>query len=125
MFEEDLEDYKKEYDAIKDDKSKWLTKFIISIYLKYMKFQGSLTAKKKDANLFNTTKEEYFKKNKNAIRLWVLLGPTSQITAMIVCAMFMRVDIFCWIMMIGFNAIAAIAWVLQKNIDKSFNKVSE
>jgi phosphatidylglycerophosphate synthase len=125
MFEEDLEDYKKEYDAIKDDKSKWLTKFIISIYLKYMKFQGSLTAKKKDANLFNTTKEEYFKKNKNAIRLWVLLGPTSQITVMIVCAMFMRVDIFCWIMMIGFNAIAAIAWVLQKNIDKSFNKVSE
>jgi len=39
--------------------------------------------------------------------------------------MFMRVDIFCWIMIIGFNAIAAIAWLIQNNIDKSFNKVSE
>jgi phosphatidylglycerophosphate synthase len=125
MFEEDLEDYRKEYAAIKDVKGKWFTRGIISIYLKYMNFQGRLAAKKKDGKLFKTTPEEYYRKNKTSIRLWVLLGPTSQITAMIVCAMFMRVDIFCWIMIIGFNAMATIAWILQMSIDKSFNKVSE
>ena len=125
MFEEDLEDYKKEYETIKDDKSKWLTKVIIRIYLKYMKFQGNITAKKKDEKLFKTTPQEYFLKNKTAIRLWVILGPTSQITAMIICTMFMRVDIFCWIMIVGFNVIAVIAWILQKYIDKSFNTISE
>jgi hypothetical protein len=121
MFDEDLEDYKKEYEAIKDDKSKRLTKIIIRIYIKYMKFQGSITAKKKDVKLFKTTPQEYFQKNKTAIRIWVLLGPTSQITAMIICTMLMRVDIFCWIMVVGFNAIAILAWALQKRIDKTFN----
>jgi hypothetical protein len=120
-FEEDLEDYKKEYEAIKDNKSKWLTKIIIRIYLKYMKLQGNIAAKKKNDKLFKTTPQEYYQKNKTAIRLWVLLGPTSQITAMIICTMFMRVDIFCWIMIIGFNGIAAITWILQKNIDETFN----
>jgi len=123
MFEEDLDDYKKEYEAVKNDKSKWLTKIIIRIYLKYMEFQGSITAKKKDKKSFNTTPQEYFQKNKTAIRIWVLLGPTSQITAMIVCTMFMRVDIFCWIMVAGFNAIAVTVWILQKRIDKTFNTV--
>jgi hypothetical protein len=123
MFEEDLEDYKKEYEAVKDDKSKWLTKIIINIYLKYMAFQRSIAAKKKDEKLFKTTPQQYFQKNKALIRIWVLLGPTSQITAMIVCAICMRIDIFCWIMIAGFNGMAIIAWVLQRNIDKSFNTV--
>ena len=120
MFEEDLEDYKKEYEAVKDDKKKWLTRGIIRIYLRYMEFQGSLASKKKNEKLFKTTPQEYFQKNKTAIRIWVLLGPTSQITAMILCTIFMHVDIFCWIMVVGFNAITAIAWIVQKRIDSEF-----
>jgi len=85
-----------------------------------MKLQGSIAAKKKTGKVFRTTPHEYYRKNKTIIRLWVLIGPTSQITAMIVCSLFMRVDVFCWFMAAGFNAIAAAAWFLQKNIDSSF-----
>jgi len=119
--EEDLEDYKKEYAAIKDDKRKWLDRTVISIYLKYMKLQGNIAAKKKDEKLFKAAPREYYRKNKIVVRLWVLLGPTSQITAMIVCTLLMRVDIFCWLMIAGFNGLAALTWLLQKNIDRSFN----
>ena len=122
-FEEDLDDYKKEYNKLKDDKNKWVTKIIIRMYLRYMKLQSNIVSKKKDKKVFKTTSQEYYKKNKIAIRLWVLTGPTSQITAMIICTMFMRVDIFCWIMIAGFNGIAILTWILQKNIDKSFNTV--
>ena len=122
-FEEDIEEYKNEYEKIKEDKSKIFTKIIIRMYLKYMKLQSNIVSKKKDKKTFKTTSQEYFKKNKTVIRMWVLLGPTSQITAMIICTMFMRVDIFCWLMIVGYNGIAAITWILQKNIDKSFNTV--
>jgi len=86
-----------------------------------MKLQGNIAAKKKDEKLFKAAPREYYRKNKIVVRLWVLLGPTSQITAMIVCTLLMRVDIFCWLMIAGFNGLAALTWLLQKNIDRSFN----
>ena len=54
------------------------------------------------------------------VRLWVMIGPTSQITVQMICSVINRFDIFCWIMIIGFNSIAAIMWLIQYNVDKTF-----
>lgn len=120
--EEELEDYKKEYEAVKNDRSKWLDKTIIRLYLKYMELQGKIAAKKKDKKLFKAAPREYYRRNRTIIRLWVLIGPTAQITALIVCTLLRRVDVFCWLMIAGFNGIAALAWILQRNIDRSFER---
>jgi len=119
-FEEDLDEFKQEYESIKNQRSKWFDRTIIRLYLNYSGFQENLTAKKKSGKLFKASASEYLASNKKIIRSWVFLGPTSQVTALIICSIFNRFDIFFWIMLIGFNSIALINWVMQKNIDKKF-----
>ncbi|MCP4176402.1 MAG: CDP-alcohol phosphatidyltransferase family protein [bacterium] len=119
-FEEDLEEFSQEYEAIKNQKNKWFDRTIIAIYLKYANLQDNLAAKKSNEKLFKATPEEYYKKNKTIIRFWVLLGPTSQVSTLILCSIFNRFDIFFGIMIIGFNTIALINWLTQRSIDKTF-----
>ena len=119
-FDEGMDAFREEYQAIKNVKGKWFDRFIISCYFQYSALQRRLTAKKKKAKLFKATPEEYYKKNKAAVRVWVSIGPTAQITVLMICSVINRFDIFCWTMLIGFNSIAAIMWIVQRNIDKKF-----
>jgi hypothetical protein len=82
--------------------------------------QRKLTANKKKEKLFKAAPQDYYRKNKLAVRFWVMIGPTAQITTQMICSVINRFDIFCWLMIIGFNSIAVIMWVVQRNIDKSF-----
>ncbi|MFZ4399045.1 MAG: CDP-alcohol phosphatidyltransferase family protein [Bacteroidales bacterium] len=119
-FEEDLEEFRQEYEIIRNQKGKWFDRAIIYLYLKYSSFQNNLAAKKSNEKLFKASPADFLAKNKLIIRSWVFLGPTSQVTALILCSVFNRFDIFFWIMIIGFNSIAIINWLIQKNIDKKF-----
>ena len=119
-FEEDLDEFRQEYENIKNTKGKWFDRTIISIYLKYSSFQNNLAAKKSTTKLFKASPAEFLAKNKTIIRSWVLLGPTSQITVLILCSVFNRFDIYFWIMNLGFNSILLINWLVQKSIDKKF-----
>jgi phosphatidylglycerophosphate synthase len=123
-FENDIEECKKEYELIKNEKGKWFDRIVLLIYLKYSALQQLLVARKKKAKLFIATSQEYFRKNKKIIRFWVLLGPTTQITTLIICSFFNRLDVFIWIVVGGFNCLAAILWPIQKIIDKTLNKES-
>jgi phosphatidylglycerophosphate synthase len=119
-FEEGLESFRQEYDAIKNVKGKWLDRIILSSYFKYSAMQRKLTANKKKEKLFKAVPQDYYRKNRLAVRLWVMIGPTAQITTQMICSVINRFDIFCWLMIIGFNSIAVIMWIVQRNIDKSF-----
>lgn len=119
-FEEDLDEFRQEYKSIKNKKNKWFDRAIISLYLKYSGFQNNIAAKKGNEKLFKASPAEYLAKNKTIIRSWVFLGPTSQITILILCSIFNRFDIFFWIMIAGFNFIALCNWLIQKRIDRQF-----
>ena len=119
-FDEDLDDFQSEYDKIKDQKGNWFDKIAIGLYLKYNGLQSKLTSNKKEDTLFKASSAEYFKKNKLIIRFWILMGPTHQITALILCSFFNRFDIFFGIMIIVFNLLALILWIIQQQIDKTF-----
>jgi len=119
-FEEDLDEFRLEYESIKNQKGKWFDRAIISLYLKYSGFQNNLAAKKSNEKLFKASPKEYLAKNKRIIRFWVFLGPTSQVTALIICSFFHRFDIFFGLMIIGFNIVALINWLIQRKIDKHF-----
>ncbi len=122
-FEEGLQSFREEYEIIKDQKGKWLDRMIIRSYFIYSDIQNRLAAKKRKEKLFKATPEDYYKKNKIAIRFWVFIGPTSQVTALMICSAFNRLDIFFWLMIGLFNVIAAAMWVIQYNIDKTFKTV--
>lgn len=118
-FEEEIQSFKNEYEVIKNQKDKWFDRWLIKTYLKYSAFQNSLSAKNKEQKIFSVTPQEYYKNNKTAMRIWVLIGPTSQVTALIICSAIIRFDIYFWITIGVYNIIAAIMWLVQRNIDKS------
>jgi phosphatidylglycerophosphate synthase len=121
-FEKDIEEFRKEYELIRNQKGKRFDRMVLLIYFKYSALQRLLVAKKRETKLFITTPEEYFQKNKTIIRFWVLLGTTTEITTLVICSFFNRFDIFIWIIIIGFNSLAAILWPVQQIIDKTFKR---
>jgi phosphatidylglycerophosphate synthase len=118
-FDEGMEEYRREYENLKKQKGMWFSKFVVLIYLIYSQIQRNLTAKKKKVKFVNTTPENYFKKNHIIIRFWVLMGPSAKITTLIICSLFLRFDIFFWIVIGGFNILALSLWIIQYRIDKN------
>lgn len=119
-FYEGIQEYRDEYETIKNKKGKWFNKAIIFIYLKYSQIQRNLTSRKKRVKLFDATPEDYYNKNRFIIRFWVFMGPSAKITTLALCSFFCRFDIFFWIIICGFNILAVILWLIQYQIDKSF-----
>jgi phosphatidylglycerophosphate synthase len=122
-FEKDNEEYRKELDLIKKQKGKWFDRMVLLIYLKYSALQRMLVAKKK-SKLFITTPDEYYSKNKAIIRFWVILGPSTQLTLLVICSFINRFDIFIWTIVAGFNCLALMLFPAQQIIDKTFLKES-
>ncbi len=116
-----IENFKKEYESIRNQKGKRFDRMVLQIYFKYSALQRLLVARKKKTKLFIATPQEYFQKNKIIIRVWLILGPTTELTALVICSFFNRFDLFIWII-IGFNSLAAILWPVQRIIDKTFKK---
>ncbi len=121
-FEEGLQAFRDEYNEIKDQKGKWLDKKIIQSYFIYSDIQNRLAAKKRKEKLFKASPQDYYRKNKAAVRIWVSIGPTSQVTALMVCSVFNRLDIFFWLMIGLYNLVAIVMWLVQLSIDKTFKK---
>jgi phosphatidylglycerophosphate synthase len=118
-FEEGIEEYKKEYEKIKNQKGKLFDKSIIYIYLIYSKVQRKLAARKNSEKSFRSTPQDFINRNRLIIRFWVFVGPSANITSLIICSMFCRFDIFFYIVIGLFNVIAASLWIIQHRIDKS------
>ncbi|MGA1977476.1 MAG: CDP-alcohol phosphatidyltransferase family protein [Bacteroidales bacterium] len=114
------DEFRIEYDILKNQKGKWIDKTILFIYLKYSEIQGKLAAKRKGEKTFQTDSQAYFSKNRIIIRFWVLMGPTSKITILILCSFFHRFDIFFWMVLGCFNVLAIVLSVIQHNIDRYF-----
>jgi hypothetical protein len=119
-FAEGIDAYRNEYSLLKEQKGKWIEKNVIGIYLVYSKFQKNLIGKKKRPELPNVSSEEYYKKNQILIHLWVFMGPSIVRTILIICSLFSRYDIYFWITIAGLNIYAAIIWIIQHKVDKSY-----
>ncbi len=120
-FEEDLQEFKNEYEKIKDQKNKGFDRLLIRLYLRYSAFQHTVSTKSDETAHNKISPDTYFRMNKSIIRSWVILGPTTQITLLIICSICNRFDIFFGIMIIAFNILALVNWLYQKNIDKKLN----
>jgi hypothetical protein len=121
-FEEDLKIYEKEYELIIDEKGKWLDRIILQIYFKYSALQRVLVAKKRKTKVFLTTSQEYFQKNRRMIRFWLLLGPTTHISTLIICSFFSCFDVYIWIIVAGFNSLALVLWLIQHAVDRTLKR---
>lgn len=119
-FTEGIQECKGEYVRLKKVKYKWFERNILYIYLLYSKLQRKFTARRNKADFNDVPSEEYYKKNRVLIRLWVLMGPSAVKTTLIVCSLYNRFDIYFWVTIVGLNIYAALMLIIQRLVDKSY-----
>ena len=89
--------------------------FIMKIYLWYLGLQKQSNTKKY-MQQFNP--ESYLNENRMMIRCWSFLGPTTNRTMLIICALIGRVDIFLWIVVTLGNLWLLCCFILQRHIHR-------
>ena len=116
VLDDGLENFKKEYERLKKEKGSTFKKFIIGTYIKYSSAQNRMASNKETA--YKVAPKDYYKANKRLIHFWTYLGPTTQWTFLIVCAVINRLDIYLWGLISVFNLYALLLFIAQKRVDK-------
>lgn len=118
-FDEDLASFREEYNAIRDKKDHFVDRFVIASYLRYSAIQRRLIPDRSGKDVFKGSPQDYYRRNRVLIRCWVSIGPTTQVTSVIICSLINRFDVFFWLMIGLFNLIAGILWLIQQRIDNT------
>jgi len=114
---ESLKEYEDEWEKLKNANGKYFQKFVVWIYLKYSSAQLKASAGKEPDNIIKYDRDDYLKRNKRILHFWTYLGPTSELTLIIVASFFNRLDLFMWIMVSG-NLYALLLFLIQNQINK-------
>jgi len=78
--------------------------FLITVYLKYTRFQLSLQAKKKDNSKKPTVDPKaYYRKNRWLMHLWSYIGSTTHLTICVICALYNNMELFLLICILPLN----------------------
>jgi len=88
---------------------------VLGLYLRYLSFQKR-SSTKAEAQSFDP--EIYRAANHGMIRLWSMLGPTTNRSLLIACAFTGRVDLFLWGVVTAGNAWLVVCFLLQRRIHR-------
>ncbi len=121
VLESELQEFKRENERLKNIEGKLFEKWIIKIYLQYSEFQVKMANNKKNKSKPLINSDIFYKKNKLIIHLWTYIGPTTQLTFMIICSFFNALHTYLIGMIIFGNLLALILFIWQKKIDNSLN----
>lgn len=118
VLETELKEFTEEYDRIKDMKGKHFDKALLKVYLKYSNFQAKMAKGKEESKKVTVDSKLYYKKNKKLIHLWTYVGPTTQLTFMIICSLINRIDIYLYGMITVFPVYVLLVFLMQSSVDK-------
>ena len=121
ILDEGLKVFEDEFERLKKIKGRYFDKVIIWIYLEYSAIQQKVTNPKPEQEKIKAhiSAEEYSKKNRLLIRLWTLLGPTTQWTFLIITSFLNRIDIYLLGIFVVGNILAIIIYFFQSKFDKA------
>lgn len=110
--------YKEELLRLRREGGSVFNRAILAIYLAYSSRQSKMTwSNHKSEMELSISPSFYYQKNVVIMRLWTFLGPTTQITFLVVSALLYRPDIYIIGMIVGFNLLAVVLFVIQQIID--------
>jgi len=120
ILEEELQQFKLEYEQLKKISGRSIEKIIINIYLHYSLIQSKIiSANKNTSSSKNFDRTDYVKKNKKIIHFWTYLGPTTQWSFLIITCLIRRIDIYLLGLVIAGNLLAVIMFTVQYLIDRN------
>ena len=121
ILDDGLKVFEDEFERLKKIKGRYFDKVIIWIYLQYSAIQQKVTNPKPEQEKIKAhiNAEEYSKKNRLLIRLWTLLGPTTQWTFLIITSFLNRIDIYLLGIFVVGNILAIIIYFFQSKSDKA------
>lgn len=119
VLNDGIKSFEEEFARLKNVRGRYFDKIVIWIYLWYSRVQLKLTNPVSDNSKVkpNISPEEYANKNGLMIRLWTILGPTTQWTFLIITSILNRLDIYLLGILIVGNILAVIFYFFQSKID--------
>jgi len=120
-LEEEMKEFEEERIRINKPgvKKGFFDNLLISIYLKYTRFQLSLQAKKKNMLTKHTPDPKvYYRKNKLLIHLWSYIGSTTHLTLCIICAVLNNMELFLLICILPLNFLMLSLYFIQRSVNK-------
>jgi len=121
---ESLKEFEEESEKLNKSKGKYFQKFVVWIYLKYSSAQLTASADKDSSDVVKYDRDDYLKKNKRILHFWTYLGPTTELTLIIVASFLNRLDLFIWTMVVVGNIYALILFIVQTQINKKIKLVA-
>ena len=120
VLDEELREFSEEYEQLKEYPGNAGKKMLLRIYFFYSGIQRKMASGKESVFMQFPDAELFVAKNKKIIHFWTYLGPTSQLSFLIICILLNRLDIYIIGLLTAANAIAIILLVIQKIIDSSY-----
>jgi hypothetical protein len=124
--EDDYRAFKAELDVLKAGRGHFLRKTLIGLYLRYLNVQKKMTSRAAGAGRAKqASMEEFYARNKTAMRGWTLLGPSMGGLLLIAAALLGRFDLYFWGRIVVMNLWAAVMYFVQFRIDHSLADETE
>jgi phosphatidylglycerophosphate synthase len=112
---QEVEQFTRELHRMREEGGRGVRIVFLKLHLHYLALQ--------QPSAIGTARRElqpgsYRKKNHLMIRLWSVLGPTTNRTLLVICALAGRIDLFLWIIATLGNAWLIVCYVLQHRIHR-------
>jgi len=121
FLEKEIEQFTQEIHRLEHEKVGTLKIIVLRIYLRYLSYQKRANTKN-ERQTFEP--ESYRKENRVMVRLWSFLGPTTNRTLLIACAIAGRIDLYLWSVFIFGNCWLLVCYLLQRNIHRCLQSAS-
>ncbi len=115
FLEKEIEQFTQEVHRLENEKIGTVKILVLRTYLRYLYYQKRANTKDERQSF---DPENYRKENRIMIRLWSFLGPTTNRTLLIACALTGRIDLFLWTVFIFGNCWLLVCYLLQRNIHR-------
>jgi hypothetical protein len=118
VLDDDLEQFRTEYHSLKGRKGRISERITLWLYLQYSSIQRlAVTRIDQRARPTTVSGADYVRANKTLMRFWTFLGPTTQVTMLILACFFNVIVIYLWFIVIFGNTMAFALKMIQNQLD--------
>jgi len=115
---DDLEEFRQEYQALRKSGGRTVEKVLLWLYLQYSTVQRLAVTRRGALETRTVSSELYVRANKRLMRWWTFLGPTTELTLLILGCLAGRIEIFLWTIAVGGSGLALTLKLLQDSSDR-------